>query len=661
MSARGQCPSCGAGIEFRFEQAYVTACRHCGATVSRSDGKLEDCGRHADLVASEAGLEPFRKGRFGGISFTLMGRSVLEHPKGGRWSEWYAALEDGEVGWLSEAQGVFSFLREMPLDPSLEGRTFEELAPGTAVTIDGRTFVVGERHTRRTVGCEAELPFIPVFGHDDRFVDLASASGAVATLDFAFDEPTLFVGRVVSLEDLGLTVRSGMRDAAVAATEALACGHCGGPIKLAVPGATRRVTCAACGSLHDVEGSRFVLLETLAQTSKSGIPLGSRFRHENTEWQVVGWVERSVTAAGVRYPWHEYVVYAAVKGFRYLVEARGHWVWVTPEPVFARPMPTEATHEIVHEGATYTLFAHDHATVDAVAGEFPWRLTVGEVTEAFDYVCPPFMLSCEGDASEINWSRGEHLDRGSVASFFPAVKLPTPEGAGMLAPNPYHGVGRVLWRSFLIAGVLFLALAFARRERPVLSEAFPLPQGAVAAAGAGEGTVLTTAPFELLGSRRVTIDFQANPPVDGYVDFVVDVLDERDSPVESFRTASTFGRDDDGDVVGPVEGSATIGHLPPGTYRLRVDVIASTAEVRLVTASVKEGGVPFSTFLGWQLLALVLAIPFGFMKGLFESSRRSSSDFSASGRRVEGATVGSLADDGYSGGDDDDDDSGSDE
>ena len=46
---------------------------------------------------------------------------------------------------------------------------------------------------------------------------------------------------------------------------------------------------------------------------------------------------------------------------------------------------------------------------------------------------------------------------------------------------------------------------------------------------------------------------------------------------------------------------------------------------------------------------------------MFEVARRASSDFSASGRRVEGATVGSLADDGDSGDDDDDDDSGSDE
>ncbi len=660
MSARGTCPSCGAAVEFRFEQAYVTTCRHCGTTVSRSDGKLEDCGRHADLVASEAGLEPFRRGRYAGVTFTLMGRTVLQHPKGGRWSEWYAALENGEVGWLSEAQGVFTFMREVELAPDLADRTFEDLAPGTALTLGGERFVVGERQTRRTIASEGEIPFIPVFDHDDRYVDLVAEGGAAATLDFAFDEPTLFLGRVVTLEALGLPVRGGSRDAAVTATEALACGNCGGPIKLVVPGASRRVTCVACGSLHDVEGTRFVLLETLAHAKRPPLGLGSRFRHENTEWQLVGWVERSVTSQGVRYPWNEYVSYAAVKGFRYLVEARGHWLWVTPAPSFARPMPTEAMRELVNEGVTYTLFAHDHATVDAVAGEFPWRVTVGELSEAFDYVSAPHVLSCEGDASEINWSRGEHLERSTVAGFFPNAHLPPAEGVGMVEPNPYEGIGRVWWRTLLASFVLFLALLPLRASREVLAESLVLPSGAVASPTANEGVVLTTSPFELRGSRRVKIDLRADPPLDSYVDFVVDVLDDRDAPVDSVRAASTALRDEDGDPEGKREASVTIGHLPPGSYRLRVDTVASSPLVQQVVVTVSEGGVSFSDFLVWQIFALALLAVFGIFKHFFETKRREASDFNAYGRRLEGAPVGSLAEDGDSASNDDDD-SGSDE
>ena len=651
MSARGSCPACGANVEFRFDQAFVTTCRHCGTTVARRDGTLEDFGRHTDVVASEAGLEPFRRGRWAGVGFTLMGRTVLEHPKGGRWSEWYAALEDGEVGWLTEAQGVFYVMRQVELAPDLRQRAFEDLAPGTSVAIGSEIFVVGERQTRRTVALEGEVPFAPSFDEDERFVDLAAAGGAAATLDFGFDEPTLFVGRVVTLAELGIEIRSGARDARVTETDALACANCGGPIKLVVPSATRRVTCVACGSLHDVDGSRFVLLETLTQATRPPVGLGSRFEHENAAWQVVGWVERSVVAEGVRYPWHEYVAYAAAHGFRYLVEARGHWMWVTPKPAFARPMPSENQRELTHDGATYTLFAHDHATVDAVAGEFPWRVRVGELSEAYDYVCARKVLSCEGDASEINWSQAEYLEASAVQGFFPNARLPEREGVGMAEPNPYEGIGLVWWRTVVGAFVFFLALALLRTPREVLAESLPLPHGAVASATASEGVVLTTSSFEVRGSRRVNLVLRADPPPDSYVDFVVDILDVRDAPVDSVRVASTALRDEDGDPEGKREASITIGHLAPGSYRLRIDAIASSPLVQLVTVTVSEGGVSMGDFLLWQLFAFAVFALFGFLKLRFELKRREGSDFTVNGRRAEGDAVGSLAEAGAPGAD----------
>ena len=150
MSARGTCPSCGGPIEFRFERAFVTTCPHCTSTVARTDRGLEDLGKRSDLVASESGLEAFTRGRHHGVGFTLMGRTVLAHPKGGRWSEWYAALETGEVAWLAEAQGVFTLLREAPsaIAEELSGRALADFPPGREVSLGGKRFVVGERSTR---------------------------------------------------------------------------------------------------------------------------------------------------------------------------------------------------------------------------------------------------------------------------------------------------------------------------------------------------------------------------------------------------------------------------------------------------------------------------------------------------------------------------------
>ena len=634
MSARGQCPSCGGQVEFRFEQAFVVTCTYCGSTVARTDRGLEDLGKHSDVVASESSLEPFRKGVYRGVPFTLMGRLVLAHPKGGRWSEWYAALENGTVGWLSEAQGVFTMLEAHADDDSLAKLRWETLTVGATVSLAGRSFVVSERSTKTALAAEGEVPFVPAFDRPEPFVDLTAEGGFVATLDFQSQPPELFVGRCVRLDELGLEVRAGRRDAREVTAASLACGNCGGPIRLHAPDATRRVTCAACGSLHEVEGTTFRFLETLEQGVRPAIALGKRFHYASTQWQIVGWMERSVTSQGIRYPWQEYLAYDASEGFRYLVESKGHWLWATPDPASGRGVPSDSQATVEDKGTTYRLFAHDQARVDAVAGEFPWAVAIGETCHSFDYVAPPFGLSCELDEGEVQWSRAEGLEAGAVAAMFPGVTLPATSGVGMLAPNPYRGLGQSLRRGLLAAFVLLVIAVVLRPTREVLDQSFVLPPRA--AVSPTEGVVVVTPPFELHGSRRITVDLKATPPLYAYADIVGDLLDVHDVVVDSFRAASYSDLDDDGAPTGQAEADVALGHVEPGTYRLRLDVIASSAEMNDIGVRIREGGVPWGGFFFALLVVVLLGIPFFVLRGLFESRRYAASDFSPSGRRLEG-------------------------
>lgn len=659
MSARGQCPSCGGQVEFRFERAFVASCTYCGSTVVRTDRGLKDLGKHSDVVASESSLEPFRKGVYRGVSFTLMGRVVLAHPKGGRWSEWFASMEDGTLGWLAEAQGAFTFQEAYDDADAVESLRWQNLSVGTVLTLAGRDFTVTERSTKTAVLSEGEVPFVPLFDQPEPFADLTAGDGTVATLDFSVQPPLLFVGRRVRLDELGLEVRAGRRDAREVAAASLACGNCGGPIRLHAPDATRRVTCAACGSLHEVEGTSFRFLETLAQGARPAIALGKRFTFEATEWQVVGWMERSVTSQGIRYPWHEYLAYDAAKGFRYLVESKGHWLWAEPDLAATRSIPVDSLSSFEEDGERFTLFAHDEARVDAVAGEFPWEVAVGETVEAFDYVSPPLGLSCELDGNEVNWSRCHGLERAIVRQLFPGVSLPPEDGVGMLQPNPYRGTGRIFFCALVGAFTLLLAVLLSRPSRSVSDETLTLPPHTQEMAMLNEGVVVVTKPFELQGGRRLTFAMKLQLPQSAYADVVGDLLDAHDVVVGSFRAASFWGTDDDGDPSGVIDATANLGHVEPGAYRLRLDVVASAPDTKVVEVHVDEGGVSPGKFALYAGLALLLALPFGILGMVFEARRRASSDFSASGRRMEGS--GSSDDDSSSSVDDDDDSGGSDE
>ena len=646
MSALGQCPSCAGNVEFRFATAFVATCTYCGATVARNDRGLEDLGKRSDVVASESGLEPFRKGSYRGVSFTLMGRVVLAHPKGGRWSEWYAAMEDGTIGWLAEAQGVFSFQEAHDGGDALAGLRWETLAVGTALTLAGHAFTVTERSTKTALASEGEVPFVPSFDTPEPFADLVADGGFVATIDFASKPPMLFVGRQVQLSELGIDVRPGRRAAREVNTASVSCGNCGGPIRLHVPDATRRVTCAACGSLHEVDGENFRFLETLEQTRRPPLALGTRFRRENVEWQVVGWMERSVTSEGIRYPWNEYLAYEAGKGFRWLVEAKGHWLWATPAPTVALARPTEALPKIFEGGRPYVLFAHDTATVDTIAGEFPWEVAVGETIECFDYVAGTEVLSLEADAHEMNWTRGEHVEQAEILKAFPGAKLPAVQGVGMVEPNPYRGVGKLLLRFYAAAFVIALGFLIFRPRHELVSRLFALPEVAASvAASASEGVVLVTEPFELQGKRRVEVEVRVSPPVNSYADVVGDLLDEHDVAVASFRAASYAEPDDDGDGVVQAEAQAALAAVEPGTYRLRLDVIASSPSIREAHVLVHEGGVSYASLVGNTLLVSALAGVFGILFAKFEISRYGASDFNSEGRRSEGVAPSTGDDD----------------
>src|SRR5262245_40071354 len=120
------CPSCGADIEFRYDDSFVRVCSYCRAAVARSDRGVDSLGKVADLVPMESPLRLFADGTFGTQTFILVGMAQIRHAAGGLTQEWYAKFS-GSWGWLAEAQGRFYMTFEVegvPLPPP------EAIAPG---------------------------------------------------------------------------------------------------------------------------------------------------------------------------------------------------------------------------------------------------------------------------------------------------------------------------------------------------------------------------------------------------------------------------------------------------------------------------------------------------------------------------------------------------
>ena len=90
------CPTCGADVEFRYDDSFVRICGSCRSAVTRTDRGVESLGQVADLVPMSSPLRLFAEGHFGSTTFLLVGMAQLKHAAGGIWQEWYAKLDGGQ-------------------------------------------------------------------------------------------------------------------------------------------------------------------------------------------------------------------------------------------------------------------------------------------------------------------------------------------------------------------------------------------------------------------------------------------------------------------------------------------------------------------------------------------------------------------------------------
>jgi len=567
------CPSCGASLVFSLGSSLLRVCEHCGVAVTRKGANLETYGKLAALIPTASVLKLGAEGDYEGAPpFTLVGRLQIDHGSG-TWDEWLMAFRDETWAWLSESQGKFHYMGRARLPPVPR---FEDLQPGETVDLGTPgVFVVSEARSGKFVTAQGELPFDVEPGSDLHYVDLSGPGGAFATLDYGTgsEAEALYVGHEVTLAQLGFKdlpteeERSGKAQAG-----ALSCPQCGGPIEVRAPDRTKRIACPYCGSLLDATKDLAVLKALSSVPIEPLIPLGAKGRLGDAEWTVIGLMERSATFEGVRYPWREYLLYEPSRGFRWLVETKGHWSFV--EPAHAGDVKGgSGLSGASYRGMSFKHFQTSRATVDHVLGEFYWAVASGDTTQATDFVSPPHQLSKESDGQELIWSFATHKKPGEIwKAFGLAGQPPRPYGVAPNQPWPHKQQSRSVYSSALLflglAFLLFLAFLVIG-GRQVHRQAVEIAPGAVP--GAPEAAVFV-GPFSL--DRQGNLQVQVRAPVNNswlYLDGAL--IDEQTGNVEAFDIEVSYyhGRDSDGAwSEGGQSSTRYLGSVAPGEYVLRL-------------------------------------------------------------------------------------------
>ncbi len=670
MGFEASCPGCGAPVEFGVANSLVTVCASCGTVVGRAEGRLEDYGKVAELVQTDSPLTVGLEGRYQGVPYEVTGRVQLRHPAGGVWNEWYVAFRGGERwGWLAEAQGRFylTFRRKLPKRVSLPSVPQLQVDQELNIAGVGR-WKVAEVGVATLVSAEGEIPYRFRPGETYAYADLVGRNGKFATLDASEQPPALFVGKELSLAELGIATAATDVAARKATAVAINCPNCGGSLDLKAPDEAERVVCPYCDSLLDVEQGNLKYLETLKQSKVHPVlPLGSAGTLRGRHYTVIGFLQRQVTYEGETWRWQEFLLYTPGQPFHWLIYNVGHWnlgVPVSPADVQVGPYLAH------YEGKTFRVFDRSVPVVSAVYGEFYWKVHIGERVKSVDYVKPPLMLSREESlpeeeslteeppsnssslppvakavigaeragrqaaetnapptAREVNYTLSTYIPPDEIHEAFKVRLVRRPTTIAPNQPYPYPSLlpsALFMLCIALVAGVLVYLTA---PKRNVLERTFTIP------AGSKSATFLVEQPFQLKSwGNLLVVCSGPTPPRALY--FEGKIYNEATGATKSFGVAVVKRRGN------RIVGTKYFSRPRSGAYTLQLDVhgpssstpgVGSTTEWYRTPTQVQIAiyqGVP--RFRYWlALVVALLAVPVGLWlhRLSFEQRRWAESDF----------------------------------
>jgi len=633
------CPSCAGPIEFKSGSTLVLVCPYCRSAVARTDRGLEDLGKVAEIAESQSPLKLGLKGSYSGNKFELTGRAQLKHESGGYWDEWYATFSNGWVGWLAEAQGRFYLTFYQPLPSGTTLPTFDQIQVSQSISEipSPEPLQVAEKGVATSVAADGEIPYQLVPNEQNQYADLVGKNNAFGTIDYSMNPPWVFIGHQVSLEELGLAdARPVEREAKRTTAAAMGCPNCGGPLALVAPDKSERVTCPNCNSLLDVNQGNLSYFKTLNPPPNApdfALQVGMEGTFPgDAKFKIIGAVVRSVTVEGIKYFWHEYLLYSPMIGFRWLVHSDNHWNFVEPvNPADVTQAGIFAAGSTVnYNGQTFKIFQDAPAVVEYVQGEFYWRVEQGETVRATDYVNAPLMLSQEATANEVNWSLGVYMTNAEIEKAFGIADLPKPWS---VAPNqPFTGSFYYTWGLLPLVALLIVAAAMIPLSgitATIVSQQIELPP----MANATTAQTVFSQPFDIKANRNLRITASA-PVNNSFAELDIDLINDQSQEVESVNVPIEYytGTDSDGAwSEGGQSQDATMSSLPGGKYTLRVEGTWQNWQQPMPVSVKVEQNVNRGVNFCCAFIALLLVPLFGLIrKWSFESSRWKDSMFSTS-------------------------------
>jgi hypothetical protein len=343
-----------------------------------------------------------------------------------------------------------------------------------------------------------------------------------------------------------------------------------------------------------------IIKQNREKSRDTDIPIGAKGILDSVKWEVIGYMEKRDTSSYTF--WDEYLLFNPYFGFRFLVQADGHW---NLAGIIKRDYPfAESSSEIILDGEKFSIFNRGQNTVEYVKGEFYWRVRKGAKERYFDYIAPPRMFSAERNDSEVIYSLAEYVPSAEIEKAF-GVTLEKAKGVAPNQPPPFFKVLTGIWSVAMLGLVAaFLVQINSGSGEVVHSSRMHIEHG-------NAERSYSTPSFNV--PRRGNLVVQALAPLkNNWIELDLALVNEESNVVHEATQAIEYyyGYEDgeswsEGDNVGETYFSS----VDSGNYRLIVD--PSPGQIGFdgmdVTLQIKRNMSVWGNF--WIIVLLMFALP----------------------------------------------------
>ncbi len=349
------------------------------------------------------------------------------------------------------------------------------------------------------------------------------------------------------------------------------CSECKTSFKRYTHNQSRFFGCSVCGCWFHIKPDgtltrdRKVMKKTIIR--KDPFQPGRPITFGEVKYIMISRAEKADKSA-MQYKWREYGLFHPLHGYAWLSEYDGHWVLL--KETIISPKKNSST-EVVFDAKPFHLFQKYKSATTSAAGEFHSNV-LNESVSYFEYIAPPFLLSCESGKSYTKWFYGESLFPEDVAKAAGINKseLPSPSGVGAVQVSKSNFSHRSLVILSAIAIGLLIAIHLGTianmEEREVVAMNETISDSLM-------GTTLASPSF-VLPDKNANLEFSYYSNVsNNWAEAEILLVNDNTNEMRGLSLGAEYysGYDDEGSwSEGDLNTNKLLSSVGPGTYHLNV-------------------------------------------------------------------------------------------